>query len=111
MKYNFWNLILNGSNLKKMSKYTEDDLKSNSKLKNMSTDFTPIRIGYLSCWNEDIVRAISLRRRTTMDDRLAYKAFRWQEMINQSGLTYIIQNRLSGYFLLFSTKSVDPNKT
>jgi Fe-S cluster assembly protein SufB len=43
--------------------YTEDDLKSNSKLKNISTVLYRTRSGYFSIGlNEDIVRAISMRK-------------------------------------------------
>jgi Fe-S cluster assembly protein SufB len=46
-----------------MPKYTEDDLKSNSKLKNISTVLYRTRSGYFSIGlNEDIVRAISMRK-------------------------------------------------
>jgi Fe-S cluster assembly protein SufB len=67
-----------------MSKYTEDDLKIELETKEyeygfyteLESDTFPIGL------NEDIVRAISQKRRTTMDDRLAYRSFRaWEQMI------------------------------
>jgi Fe-S cluster assembly protein SufB len=60
--------------------------------------------------NEDIVRAISMRKEEPQwmtDWRI--ESFRaWQE--SQNGLMYT-KTRLSSDFLLFSTKSGDPNKT
>jgi Fe-S cluster assembly protein SufB len=55
-----------------MSKYTEDDLKSNSKPKNTSTDFTPESETFPIGLNEDIVRAILTQKKNLNDDRLAY---------------------------------------
>jgi hypothetical protein len=50
-------------NLKNMPKYTEDDLKSNSKLKNISTVYTELEADTFPIGlNEDIVRAISMRK-------------------------------------------------
>jgi Fe-S cluster assembly protein SufB len=47
-----------------MPKYTEDDLKSNSKLKNISTVYTELEADTFPIGlNEDIVRAISMRKR------------------------------------------------
>jgi hypothetical protein len=46
-----------------MSKYTEDDLKSNSKIKNTNTDFTRSWKPKPSYWfKRDIVRAISHKK-------------------------------------------------
>jgi Fe-S cluster assembly protein SufB len=67
-----------------MSKYTEDDLKSNSKIKNTNTDFT--RSWKPKPLNEDIVRAISKKGEPQWMTDWRLEAFRaWEQMIEPNG--------------------------
>jgi Fe-S cluster assembly protein SufB len=96
-----------------MSKYTEDDLKSNSKKKRIririlhGAEAETFPIGL----NEDIVRAIQ-KRRTTMDDRLAFEAFRaWEQMIEPEWANVHYANLIFAISYYSAPKAVDPNKT
>jgi Fe-S cluster assembly protein SufB len=64
--------------------------------------------------NEDIVRAISSKkRRATMDDRLAFEAFRaWQEMVEPEWANVHYEKPDFQAISYYSApKKVDPNKT
>jgi hypothetical protein len=54
-----------------MSKYTEDDLKSNSKIKNTNTDFTDWKPKPFYCLNEGYRSCYFSQKENQMDDRLA----------------------------------------
>jgi Fe-S cluster assembly protein SufB len=62
--------------------------------------------------NEDIVRAISMKREPQWMTDWRIESFRaWQEMTEPEWANVHYKTRLSSDFLLFSTKAVDPNKT
>jgi Fe-S cluster assembly protein SufB len=84
-----------------MSKYTEDDLKELATKEyeygfytELEADTFPIGL------NEDIVRAISHRKKAAMDDRWRESFRAWQQMTEPGGQMCIMQNLIFRLFLI-----------
>jgi Fe-S cluster assembly protein SufB len=95
-----------------MSKYTEDDLKSNSKQRIRVRILHRIRIGYLPIGlNEDIVRAISLRKEEPewmTDWRIEARA--WEQMVEPEWANKLCKPDFQAISYYSAPKAVDPTK-
>jgi Fe-S cluster assembly protein SufB len=89
-----------------MSKYTEDDLKSNSKIKNTNGFYTELEAETSIGLNEDIVRAISHKKGEPQWMTDCLEAFRaWEQMIEPEWANVSYTKPDFQAILLFSTKS------